>query len=104
MRCVPNGRIQVGIGGSIRRRALFAGGSALLLAGVIAASATSGSVPSAEAAGTLHAVRLGTFQRPLYPAQAPGEPQLLFVVEQAGRVMVIDNGQKLARPFLDIRD
>jgi glucose/arabinose dehydrogenase len=94
----------VGIGGSIRRRALFAGGSALLLAGVIAASATSGSVPSAEAAGTLHAVRLGTFQRPLYPAQAPGEPNLLFVVEQAGRVMVIDNGQKLARPFLDIRD
>jgi glucose/arabinose dehydrogenase len=92
----------VGIGGTIRRRVLSAGGFALLLAGAIAASVTSGSVPSAEAAGTLHAVKLGTFQRPVYPAQAPGQPKLLFVVEQGGRVMVIDNGTTLTRPFLDI--
>ncbi len=94
----------MGIGGCIRRRGLFAGGSALILALAIAAPAHSGSVPSAEAAGSLHAVTMGTFQRPVYPAQAPGEPRLLFVVEQAGRVMVIDDGQTLARPFLDIRD
>jgi glucose/arabinose dehydrogenase len=93
----------VGIGGSIRRQALFAGGSALLLVAVIAAGSTSGSVPSARAAGTLHAVKLGTFQRPMQPVQAPGEPKLLFVVEQDGRVMVIDDGTTLARPFLDIR-
>jgi glucose/arabinose dehydrogenase len=94
----------VGIGGSIRRRALFAVGSALLLAAAIAAGSTSGPVPSARAAGPLHAIKLGTFQRPMYPAQAPGEPKLLFVVEQTGRVMLIDDGTALTRPFLDIRD
>jgi glucose/arabinose dehydrogenase len=96
----------VGIGGSIRRtrRALLAGGSGLLLAAAIAAGATGGSVPNARAAGTLHAVKLGTFQSPLYVAQAPGEPKLVFVVEQSGRVMLIDNGTPLARPFLGIRD
>jgi glucose/arabinose dehydrogenase len=94
----------VGIGGSIGGRALLAGGSALLLAAAIAAGAASGSVPSAWAAGTLHAVKIGNFQRPVYPAQAPGEPGLLFVVEQAGRVMVVDHGRTRARPFLDIRD
>src|SRR3954452_17724516 len=101
---VPNGRIQVGIGGSIRRRALLVGGSVLLLATAIAAGATSGSVSSARAAGTLHAVKLGSFQNPVYPAQAPGEPKLLFVVEQGGRVMVIDDGKTLNQPFLNIRD
>jgi glucose/arabinose dehydrogenase len=94
----------VGIGGSIRRRALFAGGTALLLAAAIAAAVASGSVSNARAAGTLHAVKLGTFDRPVYPAQAPGEPHLLFVVAQTGQVRVIDHGTTLARPFLDIRN
>ena len=33
---------------------------------------------------------------------APGLPQLLFVVEQGGRIRVLRNGHRLARPFLDI--
>jgi glucose/arabinose dehydrogenase len=84
----------------VRRRELLAGVSALMLI----AGTTSTSVPSARASGTLHAVKLGTFHRPVYPAQAPDEPKLLFVVEQTGLIRVIDDGRTLARPFLDIRD
>jgi glucose/arabinose dehydrogenase len=92
------------VGNHGRQRRLGLVAAAVILAAVIAAAATGGQVPDARAAGTLHAVKLGTFERPLYPAQAPGEPNLLFVVEQTGRVRVIDNGTTLARPFLDIRD
>ena len=98
-----NGRIQVGIAGSIGARAALVG-AALLLAAVVAAGATRGPVPEAQARGTLSAVQLGTFSRPMYPAQPPGEPKLLLVVQQAGRIAVIDNGTTLTHPFLDIRD
>ena len=94
----------MGFGGSIRRCALFAGASAIVLAVGIVAGTSSGRVPSASAAGTLHAVKVGTFQRAMYPAQAPGQPKLLFVVEQTGRVMVVDHGTTRTRPFLDIRN
>ena len=94
----------MGFGGSIRRCALFAGASAIVLAVGIVAGTSSGRVPSASAAGTLHAVKVGTFQRAVYPAQAPGQPKLLFVVEQTGRVMVVDHGTTRTRPFLDIRN
>ena len=33
---------------------------------------------------------------------APGFPELLFVVEQPGRVVVLRKGRRLSRPFLDI--
>ncbi len=33
---------------------------------------------------------------------APGQPKLLFVVEQGGRIEVLRNGHRLGRPFLDI--
>jgi glucose/arabinose dehydrogenase len=47
---------------------------------------------------------VGTFERPVYVAGAPGFPKLLFVVEQPGRVMVLKNGRRLAHPFIDLRD
>ena len=34
---------------------------------------------------------------------APGSPKLLFVVEQPGRIVVLRDGRRLQRPFLDIR-
>ena len=34
---------------------------------------------------------------------APGYPKLLFVVEQEGEVVVLRNGRRQRRPFLDIR-
>src|SRR3954453_7844431 len=47
--------------------------------------------------------KIGSFDHPVYVAGAPGYPKLLFVVEQAGRVVVLKNGKRLQRPFLDLR-
>jgi glucose/arabinose dehydrogenase len=54
-------------------------------------------------AASLHLVRVGSFSSPVYVAQPPGDTSRLFVVEQAGRIMLIKNGRKLGTPFLDIR-
>jgi glucose/arabinose dehydrogenase len=68
--------------------------------------AASGSGATTEAAGTgkLALKKIGSFEHPVYIAGAPGFPKLLFVVEQEGRVAVLKNGKRLAKPFLDIRD
>ena len=42
--------------------------------------------------------------RPVYVAAAPGEPERLYVVGQAGVVRVVENGVIVPRPFLDISD
>jgi glucose/arabinose dehydrogenase len=47
--------------------------------------------------------KVGSFDHPVYVAGAPGFPQLLFVVEQPGRIAVLRNGHRLRKPFLDIR-
>jgi glucose/arabinose dehydrogenase len=47
--------------------------------------------------------KIGTFQAPVYVTAAPGFPQLLFVVEQPGRIVVLRDGKRLRRPFLDLR-
>jgi glucose/arabinose dehydrogenase len=67
--------------------------------------ATSGS-PKAQAAAKkskLRLARIGRFTAPLYVDQAPGDGKRLFVVEQAGRIMILRKGHKLSKPFLDIR-
>ncbi|HWB70268.1 MAG TPA: PQQ-dependent sugar dehydrogenase [Solirubrobacterales bacterium] len=46
--------------------------------------------------------QVGRFDSPVYVTGAPGFPNLLFVVEQAGRVEVLRGGHRLSRPFLDI--
>lgn len=46
--------------------------------------------------------RIGSFDDPVYVAGAPGFPDLLFVVEQPGRVEVLRRGRRLGAPFLDI--
>jgi glucose/arabinose dehydrogenase len=73
-------------------------GACLLVAGLLPLGA-GGAEPRRTVVGTL----LGTFKRPTYVAQAPGKPRLVFVVEQAGRVMLLRDGAPLATPFLDIR-
>jgi glucose/arabinose dehydrogenase len=45
----------------------------------------------------------GGLSDPLFLAAPPGDTRL-FVVEQAGLVRVIENGQLVSAPFLDIRD
>jgi glucose/arabinose dehydrogenase len=47
--------------------------------------------------------KIGDFEQPVYIAGAPGFPKLLFVVEQAGRVVVLNGGKRPRQPFLDIR-
>jgi len=64
----------------------------LIAAALLACACTNAS------AATL--AQIGTFSAPTYVASPPGDPRL-FVVEQAGRVMVVRGGR--ARPFLDIR-
>jgi glucose/arabinose dehydrogenase len=54
-------------------------------------------------AGGVGLKQIGSFEDPTYVTGAPGFPKLLFVIEQAGRVMVMRGGRKAGRPFLDIR-
>ena len=53
--------------------------------------------------GRLALAPVGRFDHPVYVAAAPGYRQLLFVVEQPGRVEVLRHGHRLAQPFLDLR-
>lgn len=54
-------------------------------------------------AGTSYVLQdLGDFQSPVHVDNAPGAPDLLFVVEQEGRVRVLDDGVEQAESFLDI--
>jgi glucose/arabinose dehydrogenase len=59
---------------------------------------------SARAKPSVGLKKVGTFDHPVYVAGAPGFPRLLFVVEQPGRVMVLESGRRLAHPFIDLRD
>src|SRR6478735_1900138 len=72
-----------------------------LLAAIVAALMVA---PSAAQAGTEPAVTatdVGSFEQPVFVTSAPGKPNLLFVVQQPGKVKVLRNGEK-AGTFLDI--
>jgi glucose/arabinose dehydrogenase len=47
--------------------------------------------------------KIGSFDAPVYVTGAPGFARLLFVVEQPGQIAVLRNGQRLRKPFLDLR-
>ena len=51
----------------------------------------------------LHLVPVAKFSAPVYATSAPGDAGKLYVVEQAGRIMVLQNGATRPTPFLDIR-
>lgn len=54
---------------------------------------------------TLDTQPIGTgFTRPVYMTPADDGTARFFVVEQAGRIRILDNGRVLETPFLDIRD
>ncbi|HXG97671.1 MAG TPA: PQQ-dependent sugar dehydrogenase [Gemmatimonadales bacterium] len=57
--------------------------------------------PPPPGSPSLHLV--GNFTDPVYLTAAPGDTQRLFVVEQAGRVMVLHHDSIQSRPFLDLR-
>jgi glucose/arabinose dehydrogenase len=45
----------------------------------------------------------GNFTRPVYVTSAPDTPDLLFVVEKAGVIQVLQNEVRRSTPFLDIQ-
>lgn len=47
-------------------------------------------------------VEASGFAAPVYATPAPGERGRLYVVEQAGRIRVLEDGRARGRPFLDI--
>ena len=60
---------------------------------------TAGSAGAQQLATTLVA---SGFSAPTFVTSPPGDASRLFVVEQAGRIRIVANGQVLATPFLDI--
>ena len=56
-----------------------------------------------EGSGTLHLIAVaGSYNNPLYVTAPPGDTARLFVVEQAGTIRVVQHGQLLTTPFIDI--
>ena len=59
---------------------------------------------SSARSDALRIVRVASgLQDPLYVTGIPSEPGRLYVVEQPGRIVVLDRGRLRAEPFLDIR-
>jgi hypothetical protein len=83
---------------SVRSRLCAALGLGAVLVG---AAALAGSKAEAET-GTYVLEDIGDFQNPVHVDNAPGFPDLLFVVEQNGVVRVLDNEVEQPQPFLDI--
>lgn len=44
------------------------------------------------------------YNQPLFLTHAPGDSTRLFVLEKGGLAWIINNGSRLSRPFLDVRD
>ena len=80
----------------IRPRRLRIAAILAVLAAIVWLVATQGFSRPALAAPSLVAVPIGTFEDPVYVAAAPAHPRLLFVVERAGRIMVLRDEAKLA--------
>jgi glucose/arabinose dehydrogenase len=82
---------------------------AALLALALPACGSASDQTSSEAqtprakAGGVALKKVGSFDNPVYVTGAPGFPQLLFVVEQPGRIVVLKGGRR-AGTFLDLRD
>jgi glucose/arabinose dehydrogenase len=60
--------------------------------------------PPVDTSKLVTLTRIGAFERPVLVTAAPGDARRVFVVEQAGTVRVVRDGETLARPFLDIRE
>jgi glucose/arabinose dehydrogenase len=71
------------------------------LALIAAAAALAPAAVQAQQVGDIQATHVSSFDEPVFVTSAPGEPKLLFVVEQAGKVKVLKNGKK-AGTFLNL--
>jgi glucose/arabinose dehydrogenase len=87
----------------MRRRAIACAAAAILASAAMPACGDARE-PAATSARGIALKKIGNFDDPVYVTGAPGFPRLLFVVEQAGTVRVMNGGRPLGRPFLDISD
>jgi glucose/arabinose dehydrogenase len=66
------------------------------------------SAPRPKEAGGALALRLVTvargFSEPVYVAATPSQPRRIYIVEQIGRIRVVQRGRVLPTPFLDIQE
>jgi glucose/arabinose dehydrogenase len=74
----------------------------LRLAVVLAALAACAVASPAQAGLGLNLVA-GGFDQPVDVVSTPSQPSRVYVVEQSGRVKIIQNGAVLAKTFLDLR-
>ena len=82
----------------------FSRRSALLGTGLAAASHIAGRAAGAQEAGfTLSSFAEG-FDRPVFMADSDDGTGRMFVVEQGGLIWIVQDGEILADPFLDISD
>jgi glucose/arabinose dehydrogenase len=65
---------------------------------------TTGAAPTTTGPEAVQLTKVGDFQRPVLVTAPPGDPHRLFVVEQAGIVRELLDGQPRPGPFLDIAD
>src|SRR3954452_20554042 len=65
-------------------------------------TATEGAAATSAKGRKVALKRIGKFDSPVYVTAAPGVPNLLFVVQQGGKVIVLRKGHRVAKPFLDI--
>ena len=66
-------------------------------------AATPAATARTSARRGLRLARIGTFAEPVYLTSPPGGRGSQFVVERAGRIVVVRHGRKRSTPFLDIR-
>ncbi|MEO8091517.1 MAG: PQQ-dependent sugar dehydrogenase [bacterium] len=69
----------------------------------VALAALVGRAPAGAGVSDYTLEDIGDFDQPVHVAEAPGAPDLLFVVEKPGVVRVLDNGVEQATPFLKMR-
>jgi glucose/arabinose dehydrogenase len=74
----------------------------LALATIAAATGVAASFAATTASPRLAVVARG-LASPVHVTQAPGESRRLYVVEQAGRIRIVERGRVAAAAFLDIR-
>ncbi|HEY2601486.1 MAG TPA: PQQ-dependent sugar dehydrogenase [Thermoleophilaceae bacterium] len=59
---------------------------------------------SQSAQARVHLSQIGKFNAPIYVGAPSGDSKRVFVVERAGRIVVVRSGHKLRTPFLDIHN
>jgi hypothetical protein len=87
-----------GLGDDRARRSLVA----VAIAAALVVGLTHFGGRASGRAPSLELRSVGVFDAPIYVTHAPGAPGFLYVVEQSGRVRVVDHGRVLSRAFLNI--